>query len=199
MRHTLLLGLVAASVSLPAFASHELQDQARVLSVTPQVQQVNTPTQECHTEYVRESVYQGGQRSNTGAVVGGVAGGLLGGTVGKGGGRIVASVLGAGIGAIVGDRLDNNRPYQQQERVVSRPVDQCTSVDHWANVTTGYLVNYEYNGHQYSTVTDRDPGRYIAVNVVVQPRDDVTRIEYRSERGDYDNGRHGQRRDRDYW
>jgi uncharacterized protein YcfJ len=186
MRQTILLGLVAATVSVPAFANHEYEDRARVLSVTPQVQRVNSPSQECRTDYVRESVYESPQRSNTGAIIGGVAGGLLGSTVGRGNGRVAAAVLGAGVGAIVGDRVDNDRRYVGRERVVTRPVESCVTVDHWSNVTTGYLVNYEYNGRQYSTVTDYDPGRFIAVNVAVRPGGYVTDVRYDSERWDAD-------------
>jgi uncharacterized protein YcfJ len=201
MRQTILLGLVAATVSLPAMANHEYQDQARVLSVTPQVQRVNSPIQECRTEYVRESVYEAPQRSNAGAVIGGVTGGLLGSTIGRGNGRIAAAAIGAGFGAIVGDRVDNNRRYEGRERVVTRPVDRCVSVDHWSDVTTGYLVNYEYNGRRYSTVTDYDPGRFIAVNVAVQPGGYVSEVSYSPSRWDdddrgrdYDHDRHHKHR-----
>lgn len=186
MRQTILLGLVAATVSLPALASHEYEDRARVLSVTPQVQRVNTPSQECRTEYVRESVYESPRRSNAGALIGGVTGGLLGSTIGKGNGRVAAAAIGAGFGAIVGDRVDNDRRYEGRERIVTRPVESCFTVDHWSNVTTGYLVNYEYNGRQYSTVTDYDPGRFIAVNVAVQPGGYVSEVSYSPSR--WDNG-----------
>jgi uncharacterized protein YcfJ len=202
VRQTLLLGLVAATVSLPALADDQYQDRARVLSVTPQIQRVNTPTQECRTEYVRESVYENRNRSNTGAIIGGVAGGLLGSTVGRGNGRVATAAIGAGLGAIVGDRYDNDRRYDGRERVVMRPVDRCVTVDHWADVTTGYLVSYEYNGRQYSTVTDRDPGRFITVNVAVRQSGYVSDVEYRPERWNDDNDRgygHRKHHDRDYW
>ena len=38
----LLLGLVAAAVSLPAMADDNYEDRGRVISVTPQVQRVNS-------------------------------------------------------------------------------------------------------------------------------------------------------------
>jgi uncharacterized protein YcfJ len=187
----LLLGLVAAAVSLPAMADDNYEDRGRVISVTPQVQRVNTPRQECRTEYVRESVYENRSRSNTGAVIGGVSGGLLGSTIGRGNGRVAAAVVGAGLGAIIGDRVDNDRGYDRgRERVVSRPVESCVTVDNWSQVPAGYLVNYEYNGRQYSTVTERDPGRFIPVNVAVRPNGYVTQVEYSQSRGDdeYDRG-----------
>lgn len=177
LRRTLLLTLISTSVSLPALAQHEFEDRARVLSVTPQVERVNTPSQECRTEYVRESVYESRDRSNTGAIVGGITGGVIGSRFGGGKGRIATAAVGAGLGAILGDRYDNNR-QPVRERVESRPVERCVTVDNWQSITTGYLVNYEYQGRQYSTVTERDPGRYIPVNVAVRPSGYVTQVNY---------------------
>lgn len=200
LHHSVWLGLLAASVSLPALADHEYEDRARVLSVTPQIERVNTPTQECRTEYVRESYYEAPRRSNTGAIVGGIAGGLIGSRFGGGSGRIATAAVGAGLGAIVGDRYDNRNVGYGRERVETRPVERCVTVDHWESITTGYLVNYEYNGRQYSTVTDRDPGRFIPVNVAVRPGGHVTNVVYTPSRWD-DNRPPGHRkhRDRQYW
>ena len=214
MRNTLLFGLIAATVSLPAFASHDdrddnYEDRARVISVAPQFERVNTPRQECRTEYVRESYYEAPQRSIGGAVIGGVTGGLLGSTIGRGNGRVAAAAVGAGVGAIVGDRVDNDRGYgnRGRERVETRPVERCVTVDNWQNVPAGYLVNYEYNGRQYSTVTDRDPGRFIPVSVNVRSNGYVSDVSYREdndrcERRGWKRGQgygHRKHHDRDYW
>ena len=218
MRQTLLkkltFGLIAATVSVPALAGHDdnYEDRARVISVTPQFERVNTPRQQCRTEYVRESYYEAPQRSNTGAIVGGVAGGLIGSRFGGGNGRIATAVLGAGLGAVIGDRYDNNgRDNRGRERVETRPVESCVTVDNWSQVPAGYLVNYEYNGRQYSTVTNNDPGRFIPVSVQVRPNGYVTQVSYsqdrdddRYERRDWNSGRghkngHGKHRDRNYW
>ena len=210
MRQTLFIGLIAATVSVPALAGHDdnYEDRARVISVTQQFERVNTPRQECRTEYVRESYYEAPQRSNTGAIVGGVAGGLIGSRFGGGNGRIATAVLGAGLGAVIGDRYDNNgRDNRGRERVETRPVESCVTVDNWSQVPAGYLVNYEYNGRQYSTVTNNDPGRFIPVHVQVRPNGYVTQVSYSQDRDDdrYENrGRghkygHGKHRDRNYW
>ena len=214
MRNTLLIGLIAATVSLPALANGDYEDSARVISVTPQFQRVNTPSQECRTEYVRESVYEPRERSVGGAIIGGIAGGLLGHTVGRGNGKVAAAAVGAGVGAIVGDRMDNDHGYGGRERVETRPVDRCVTVDNWSQVPAGYLVGYEYNGRQYSTVTDRDPGRYIPVHVDVrpngyisdvsysQPRDNNDRDDHRGwdrDRGEHHGWGHRDRNDRHYW
>ena len=196
MRNKLLLGLMTATVVLPtlintAYADDNYDDRARVISVTPQLQRVNNPRQECRTEYVRESYYEPRERSNTGAIIGGLTGGLVGSRFGGGNGRIATAALGAGLGAIVGDRYDNNgRDNRGRERVESRPVERCVSVDNYQNVPAGYLVNYEYNGRQYSTVTDRDPGRFIPVSVAVRSNGYVSDVSYNN--GDDDNDRgHG--------
>ncbi|MDP8567595.1 glycine zipper 2TM domain-containing protein [Methylophilus aquaticus] len=168
MRKLIGLSVVLMVTSHAALADTEFVDRARVISVAPQVQRINQPRQECHTEYVRESVYEPASRSNTGAVVGGVAGGLLGSTIGRGSGRVAAAAVGAGLGAIVGDRVGNQDTYGS-ERTVTRPIEQCVTIDQWQTVTTGYLVNYEYQGRQYSTLMDREPGPSIDVSVLVRP------------------------------
>lgn len=168
MRKLMGLGVMLMAMDQVAYAGSEYVDRARVLSVTPQVERINQPRQECHAEYVRERIYEPASRSNTGSVIGGVTGGLLGSTIGRGSGRVVAAAVGAGIGAIVGDRV-GNQPVAGSERVVTRPVEQCVTVDQWQSVTTGYLVNYEYQGRQYTTLMDRDPGSTMDVSVVVTP------------------------------
>lgn len=201
MRNKLLLGLMTATMALPglintAYADDNYEDRARVISVTPQLQRVNSPRQECRTEYVRESVYEPRDRSIGGAILGGVAGGLLGHTVGRGNGKVAAAAVGAGIGAIVGDRVDNDRGYgdRGRERVESRPVDHCVTVDNWQNVPAGYLVNYEYNGRQYSTVTDNDPGRFIPVSVQVRSNGRVSQVSYNDGNDDRQDWNRGENR-----
>jgi uncharacterized protein YcfJ len=212
MRQTLLIGLVATTVSFPAFAGHEeaYEDRGRVTAVTPQFERVNTPRQECRTEYVRETYYEAPRRSNTGAIIGGVAGGLVGSRFGGGNGRIATAAIGAGLGAVIGDRYDNNGRDYGRERVATRPVESCVTVDNWQQVPAGYLVNYEYNGRQYSTMTERDPGRYIPVHVEVRPNGYVTNVVYRpavayqAARYNDNKGRghknwHNKHNDRKYW
>jgi uncharacterized protein YcfJ len=152
--------LMASTFATQAMAD-DYFDNAPVLSVTPQVERVNTPRQECHTEYVRESYSN--NSSPAGAIIGGIAGGLLGSTIGKGDGKIAGAAVGAGVGAIVGDRVGNN----QANGVVDRPVDRCVTVDNWQNVSRGYLVTYRYNGRDFTTVTDENPGNTIKVRVGV--------------------------------
>ena len=140
-------------------------DQAKVLSVTPQFERINTPIQQCHTEYVRET-YSNGDRSVGGSIIGGVAGALLGSTIGRGNGRVAAAAVGAGVGAIAGDRIDNQNNNTQ---TTERPVDRCTLVDNWQTVSRGYLVNYSYNGRNFNTTTYERPKDTIRISVAVAP------------------------------
>lgn len=159
---TLMAGLFTVSVH----AGNQYTDKGRVLSVTDQTQSINLPSQECRTEYGREGV-NAQRHSIVGSVIGGIAGGLLGSTIGKGRGRVAAAAVGAGIGAITGDRVSRRNRGNGQTRSV--PYESCYQVDNWQTVKTGYLVDYEYNGRRYSTVTKYNPGRYIDVNVTVEP------------------------------
>jgi uncharacterized protein YcfJ len=184
MNQALLVSLVFAGTSMSALAGHDrYEDQARVISVTPQVERINTPVQECRTEYVRESYYEDTRPSNGGAIIGTIAGGLIGSRFGGGNGRLVTTAVGAGLGAVIGDRHDN-RYSQSRERVETRPVERCVTVDRWETVNRGYLVDYEYHGHRYTTETLDHPGRYIPVNVSVRPSGYVTNVVYR------DGGKH---------
>ena len=151
--------LFAIAISSQVMAD-DYYDTAPVLSVMPQVERVNMPRQECHTEYVRESY---NNSSPAGAIIGGVAGGLLGSTIGKGNGKVAGAAVGAGIGAIVGDRVGNSEAYS----TVDRPVDRCVSVDNWQNVNRGYLVTYRYNGRDFTTFSDEMPGSTIRIHVGV--------------------------------
>lgn len=155
--------LVAATLSLPVMANDQYYDSARVVSVTPQTERINSPRQECHTEYVRESYSN--DRSPLGAIIGGVAGGIIGSQIGRGNGRVAAGAVGAGVGAVVGDRMGNN----PSTTYATRPVENCYTVDNWQTVNRGYLVTYRYNGRDYSTVMDNDPGDVIRVRVDVDP------------------------------
>jgi uncharacterized protein YcfJ len=101
----------------------------------------------------------------------------------------------------VGDRYDNNGRDYGLERVENRPVERCVTVDNWNQVPAGYLVNYEYNGRQYSTVTNQDPGRFIPVQVQVRPNGYVSQVNYRDDDDDrgWKRGRGHRNHERNYW
>ena len=131
------------------------QEQGRVLSATPIIQQVGVPQQVCGNE----TVYSGNRTTGAGAVIGAIAGGAVGNTIGKGSGRAAATAIGVLGGAVVGNQIEGNGQPQYQN------VQRCTTETYYENRTVGYNVVYEFAGRQYSTQTSHDPGRWIAVNV----------------------------------
>lgn len=157
--------IFVAATAVSAVQAADFDDFARVVSVAPQLEQVNYPQQECRTEYVQ--VQRQAQRGVGGSIVGGLAGGILGNQVGGGSGRTVATAAGAIAGAIVGDRLENNQAGAVMEQ---QPIRQCRTIDNWQTRTNGYAVTYEYHGHTYTSVMPYDPGERMRVRVSVMPR-----------------------------
>lgn len=155
------------TLALPAATNDIYYDTARVLSATPQSERINTPRQECRTEYIRDSYYNSGERDEAGAIIGSIAGGLLGSQIGRGNGQIVGAAIGAATGAIVGDRIDNSGRRDSSYSI--RPVEHCTLIDNWQTVIRNYLVTYRYNGHDYTTTLGYDPGDNMRVRVAVEP------------------------------
>ena len=131
------------------------QEQGRVLSATPVVQQVGTPQQVCGNE----TVYSGNRTTGGGAVLGAIAGGAVGNSIGKGHGRTAATAIGVLGGAVLGNQIEGNGQPQYQN------VQRCTTETYYENRTVGYDVVYEYAGRQYTTRTQSDPGRWIALSV----------------------------------
>ena len=148
----LMTGLLAIAGSGMAQAQEE---QGRVISSTPVVQQVAVPREVCSDERV---TYQG-QPSGAGALLGGIAGGAAGNAIGNGSGRAAATVIGLIGGAIIGNRVEGpGQPYTETYR-------QCGTQTFYENRTVAYNVVYEYAGRQYNVQTPQDPGRFIRLNV----------------------------------
>ncbi|MDF1485258.1 hypothetical protein PY257_08710 [Ramlibacter sp. H39-3-26] len=152
MKKLVLFSALAATAGLCAAQ----QEQGRVLSATPIVQQVAIPQQVCNTE----TVVTQAPHTGAGAVMGAIAGGAIGNAIGGGSGRAAATALGIFGGAITGDRIEGNGQPQYQN------VQRCGTQTSYENRTTGYTVVYEYAGRQYTTQTATDPGPTIAVQVV---------------------------------
>lgn len=168
--HIKFIAAALCATALPlASVSHaaDFEDYGRVVRVTPQVEQINRPRQECRTEYVQVQ-QPAPQRGVGGAILGGLIGGLAGNQVGGGSGRTAATAAGAIAGAVIGDRNENaNVPnsggYQEQQ------VKQCRTVDHWESRTSGYEVTYEYRGRNYTDVMSYDPGERLRLRVAIEP------------------------------
>lgn len=149
MNKIIVFSFVAAIATLA-----NAQEQGRVLSATPIVQQVATPQQVCGNE----TVYNGNRTTGAGAVVGAIAGGAAGNAIGKGNGRAATTAIGLIGGALLGNQIEGGQPQYQN-------VQRCTTETYYQNNTVGYDVVYEYAWRQYTTRTQNDPGRWIGVTV----------------------------------
>ena len=157
-----LAGVVTASLG-SAFA----QEQGRVLSTTPVIQQVAVPRQVCTNEQVTT---QNSQKSGGGALMGGIAGGALGNAVGDGSGRAVATMIGIVGGAILGNKIEGG-----QQQAATQNVQRCNTQTFYENKPVAYNVVYEFNGKQYQVQLPQDPGPFVSLQVtpvggqIVQP------------------------------
>lgn len=166
-------------------ASTFAQEQARVLSVIPVMQQVGVPQQFCEDVQV-----DGGQRTNgTGAIIGAVVGGVAGNALGRSSGRSaargyysprgyhgyghrnyrqgsdrgVATIVGAIAGGLIGNVIESSNSQPRYETV-----RRCTNETVYENHTIGYDVAYEYAGRRYTTRTGSHPGAWLPINVQPQ-------------------------------
>lgn len=147
---TLTVSGACAVCAATAFA----QEQGRVLSAIPVMQQVAIPQQVCHNEMV----YAQRQPSGAGAILGAVVGGLAGSAIGGGSGRAAATALGAFGGSIVGNNVEAGPPGYV-------PMLRCGMQTYYENRTVAYDVTYEYAGRRYTTRTQYDPGPWIPLSV----------------------------------
>lgn len=156
-------------------AQQTYQDSARVTRVSPRFEQVNNPEQECHMEIERVEPMNNGAnnqgRSLGGTVIGGIAGALLGSQVGGGNGRTAATAVGAIGGALIGDQVANGAGSNQYQAATERQVRRCNTVNRPEERAAGYDVSYQYQGRNYTTLMQRNPGRNVRVNVTVTPVD----------------------------
>jgi uncharacterized protein YcfJ len=144
---------IASCATGAAFA----QEQGRVISTTPVIQQVAVPRQVCGNEQVTT---QGQQKSGAGAVVGGIAGGVIGNAAGQGNGRAAMTMIGLVGGALLGDKLEGNNAQPQTQNV-----QRCTTQTFYENKPVAYNVVYEFNGKQYQVQLPQDPGPFVSLQV----------------------------------
>jgi len=156
IRPTPLITLVSGSLLMLSHGIAQAQEeQGRVISSTPVIQQVAVPRQICSDEVV---TYEG-RSSGAGALLGAVAGGAAGNAIGNGGGRAAATVIGLIGGAMLGDRIEGRGPAQ------SETITRCGTQTMYEPRTVAYDVVYEYAGRQYRTQMAQDPGRFVRLNV----------------------------------
>ena len=129
-------------------------EQARVISSTPVVQQVNVPQQNCQNVPVLVQE----PKSGAGAVMGAIAGGVIGNAIGQGGGNAAATALGMMGGAILGDKVESNSGTLQNSQ-------QCATSYSVQSRVTHYNVVYEYAGKQYNVAMPTDPGQSLTIQL----------------------------------
>jgi len=145
-----------STLSLIGAAAFAQQETARVVSVTPIVQQVSVPRQVCNTEQVVSAP----QKSGAGALMGAIAGGAMGNAVGGGNGKAAATMIGLVGGAIMGDKIEgSDQPAQVQN------VQRCSIQHVLENRISNYQVIYEFGGKQYSVQMPYDPGPTIRLQI----------------------------------
>jgi uncharacterized protein YcfJ len=145
-----------ALLALAGAGTAQAQDeQGRVISTTPVVQQFVVPRQVCQEQVVTVP----GQKSGAGALMGGIAGGAMGNAVGDGSGRALATMLGVIGGAVLGNNIEGSVPDRTET------VQQCSTQNFYENRTVAYTVVYEYAGRQYTTQMPYDPGRFVRLSV----------------------------------
>jgi uncharacterized protein YcfJ len=136
-------GASARGLAQPQQAAPPSTVMARVVSATPQWQQV--PVQVCNPAATAPT---GG-----GAAVGALAGGAIGSQMGRGDGRVAGAVVGAIGGALAGNAIEaHNRAAMGAGCGVQ-----------YQNQVAGYDVRYEWSGRQYRTQMAADPGSWIRV------------------------------------
>ena len=94
---------VLALLALGAAGAALAQEQGRVLSSTPIIQQVPLTRQICNAE----TVYSGSSNSGAGAILGAIAGGAIGNSIGGGSGRAAATAVGVIGGAVAGNAISH--------------------------------------------------------------------------------------------
>lgn len=150
---------------------------------------VRRPVQQ---EYVADSRVEPRQSSGAGAVLGAIVGGVIGHQFGNStGGRDRGTAAGAIVGGLIGhgiesgengssydrsgryDRYDGSyrraSAYDVERVPVTRDVQRCNVVSDYREEVRGYDVRYSYNGRQYTTRMDYNPGATLPINVEVRP------------------------------
>lgn len=185
MKHNkvaLAVGIAAALSTATAGAGGRWDDDdyyvyARVTDVQPIVRTVRvaTPRKLCREVEVRHVDHDRGRRdrSFTPTVVGTIVGGVIGNQFGRGRGKDAATVAGALLGASVGSDYARERAYERGggSHVYYTTEERCEieHVYHEEERIEGYRVSYRYQGRDFVTRTDTDPGDRIRVRVQVEP------------------------------
>lgn len=166
-RSVLFVLLTLATAAIDAQA-HTYTDNARVVGVEAQYENVSIPRQECRTDWVAQA-RPAGRPDCGGAVVGGLAGALLGNQFGSGHGREAATAAGAIVGALTAATVAGRGRWEQLCEPVARAIASCRTVSDVQSRVVGHRVDYEYRGQRFSTLMQDRPGPFVPLRVLVEP------------------------------
>ncbi len=140
-------------------------DYARVIDSRPVYAESR---EECWN--LRDNRYEARPRDDNrvgaGTALGAVAGGVIGHQVGSGRGNDAATIGGALLGGLIGHNVEKNRNDDHPDF----DMNNCRTVA--GRDLLGYDVRYAYNGNEYTTRMNADPGRRLVIGRDV--RDDGT-------------------------
>jgi uncharacterized protein YcfJ len=154
------LGVSVAAVGA-SFAGYKMmsqQDYADVVQVTPLVEQVTTPRQECHDASVTRQKPIKDPNRLTGTVIGAIAGGVLGNELGGDGSNTGAKIAGAAVGGLAGNKVQQS---MQQGATYTTTETVCATMQDVTERTVGYNVSYRIGDATNQVRMDHDPGSRI--------------------------------------
>lgn len=111
-----------------------------------------------HYEQVRDN--NGETRVGKGAVIGAIAGGVLGHQLGSGRGNTAATAGGAVLGGLLGHNVEKRNDRDDQPDLDRT---RCRVIADNGARPLGYDVRYEYDGREYVTRMDHEPGRTLRI------------------------------------
>jgi uncharacterized protein YcfJ len=166
MNKSMVVGTVlGASLAIAAggIAGYQMlggDEFAEVVGVTPLVERVETPREECHDQAVTRQKPIKDQHRVTGTVIGAVAGGIIGNELGGGGDNTGAKLAGAAVGGFAGNKVQQN---MQQNATYTTTERVCNTVVDVSERTVGYDVTYRLGDDSGTVRMDHDPGTRIPV------------------------------------
>jgi uncharacterized protein YcfJ len=152
--------------ALPFAQAADFEDFGRVVRVTPQVEQINRPRQECRTEYVQ---VQQPRRSAAWAAPSSAASSAAWPVTRSAAARAARWPRPPAPSPARWSATASTTPNPYQGGVQEQAVKQCRTVDHWESRTSGYEVTYDYRGRNYTSIMSYDPGERVRLRVVVEP------------------------------
>lgn len=165
------LALTGAALAYTNGSAGDYTDEARVINTVPVYKEVRveTPRRECWQETTTHYNAPRRGKSITAELLGGIVGGAVGHQFGSGRGQDLATVVGAVLGGSVAHDIERKHYAKRDSYPVT--TERCKVVNDYYTEErlSGYRVTYEYDGRQYTTHTDHDPGDTMRVRVGVSP------------------------------